>query len=189
MPEKPEEDAGSPTEFVRQVKLRLAEARDAAGLTQKQASAKLGRGANAVQEWESGKSLPNAEGIVEACRLYGCSTDWLLGLSKSPTIRPGVAIVNRRAESAYRSAANIAEVWRAAEQLHTDLESGVSIGYLVPDDYEVVPEDEYEKRRQAVQAIVKRLHPTLGTRMVRLLREVFSLGKKAKNGGGDASRQ
>lgn len=60
---------------------RLAEIRYFRGDTQATLAEKLHVTHYTVSSWEQGKSTPREETLVEICRLYGVSADFLLGLS------------------------------------------------------------------------------------------------------------
>lgn len=57
---------------------RIIQARKQAGLTQEQLGEKLGVSRQAVSKWESGQANPDVSYIVEMCRLFDVSSDWLL---------------------------------------------------------------------------------------------------------------
>lgn len=61
-----------------QLNERIAQARKQAGLTQEQLGEALGVSRQAVSKWESGQANPDVNYIVEMCRLFGVSSDWLL---------------------------------------------------------------------------------------------------------------
>ena len=56
-------------------KITLEAARVNAGYTQKEAAKLLHISNKTLQNWESGKSYPNADKIAEICVLYGISYD------------------------------------------------------------------------------------------------------------------
>ncbi len=60
---------------------RLAEIRKDHHDTQADLARRLGVSLPCVRAWEQGKSSPGHEMLVEICRLYGISADFLLGLS------------------------------------------------------------------------------------------------------------
>lgn len=60
---------------------RLRELRTERGLTQKQLAEKLGLTQKNVSKYELEKLDLNTETIVKICRFFGCSADYLLGLS------------------------------------------------------------------------------------------------------------
>ena len=62
---------------------RIIQARKQAGLTQEQLGEKLGVSRQAVSKWESGQANPDITYIVEMCRLFDVSSDWLL-MGKEP---------------------------------------------------------------------------------------------------------
>ena len=55
----------------------LKNMREAAGLTQKQASEKIGVGQSAVSMWETGDSSPRAEMLPIIASAYNCQIDEL----------------------------------------------------------------------------------------------------------------
>ena len=73
---------------------RLAEVRKDHGDTQQTLADKMSVTKYTVSSWEQEKSEQNHEILTRICRLYGISSDYLLGLSN---IDP--AYVRRRAES------------------------------------------------------------------------------------------
>lgn len=60
---------------------RLAEVRKDHGDTQQTLAVKLNVTKYTVSSWEQEKSDPSHEMLVQICRLYGVSSDYLLGLS------------------------------------------------------------------------------------------------------------
>lgn len=60
---------------------RLAEIRAFRGDTQAMLAEKLHVSHYTVSSWEQGKSSPKDETLVKICRMYGVSSDYLLGLS------------------------------------------------------------------------------------------------------------
>ena len=60
---------------------RLAEVRKDHGDTQQNLADKMNVSKHTVSSWEQEKSEPNHEMLVKLCRLYGVSSDYLLGLS------------------------------------------------------------------------------------------------------------
>lgn len=60
---------------------RLSEIRKDHGDTQAALAQKLGVSLPTVRAWEQEKSSPNHDTLVELCRLYGISSDYLLGLT------------------------------------------------------------------------------------------------------------
>ena len=63
---------------------RLVEVRKAAGKTQKEVAAAIGVPERTYQKHEAGEQLPRLPVIVALARLYGVSTDYLLGLKDTP---------------------------------------------------------------------------------------------------------
>ena len=60
---------------------RLAEVRTFRGDTQAMLAKKLGYSKDSVSSWEQEKSSPREETLIEICKMYGVSADFLLGLS------------------------------------------------------------------------------------------------------------
>ena len=67
---------------VRMVGDRLKEVRKDRGDTQSDLAEKLQVSLSTVKSWEGEKSSPSHELLVQICRLYQVSSDYLLGLSK-----------------------------------------------------------------------------------------------------------
>lgn len=60
--------------------IRISKCRQYIGLTQTQLAAKVGVNTKSVKDWESGVSMPSAKKIVELSRVFGVTSDYLLGL-------------------------------------------------------------------------------------------------------------
>ena len=60
---------------------RYKEARERAGLRPEEACAKLGISIGTLYNWESGKTKPDANDIVNMSLTYDASSDYLLGLA------------------------------------------------------------------------------------------------------------
>lgn len=60
----------------------LAETRKLHGDKQADLAVKLGVSIAAIRSWEQDKSSPSHEALVDICRLYHVSSDYLLGLSR-----------------------------------------------------------------------------------------------------------
>lgn len=60
---------------------RLAEMRKDHGDTQAALAERLGVSLPTVRAWEQEKSSPSHETLIAICRLYGVSSDYLLGLT------------------------------------------------------------------------------------------------------------
>lgn len=58
---------------------RLKQCRIDAGLSQQYVAVTLGVKGPSVSNWESGKTSPTVENLVALAKLYGVSTDYLLG--------------------------------------------------------------------------------------------------------------
>ena len=66
---------------------RIALARKAIGMNQDQVAEAIGVHKQTISRWESGKRAPNGEEIRTLVNLFGCSADFLLGLSDTLTIK------------------------------------------------------------------------------------------------------
>lgn len=58
--------------------MSFRESRKKAGLTQMEAAKALGVTDAAVNQWESGKTMPTAKRLAEVAKLYGVTVDELL---------------------------------------------------------------------------------------------------------------
>ena len=67
--------------------MNIASERVKAGLEQKDLAAKLNTSAATVSRWERGLSKPNADQMVAMRELFGCSVDYLLGVSDDRVAR------------------------------------------------------------------------------------------------------
>lgn len=59
---------------------RIAEAREARGISKKQAAELIGVSLSVLRYWEIGQRTPTAWSLYQICRAYGVSADWLLGI-------------------------------------------------------------------------------------------------------------
>lgn len=58
--------------------MSFKEQRKKAGLTQMEAAKALGVTDAAVNQWETGKTMPNAKRLADVAKLYNCTIDELL---------------------------------------------------------------------------------------------------------------
>ena len=70
------------TEF--SLSVRLAEVRKAHEFSQREVAAMIGLPERSYRRYELGESVPIISSIVALARLYGVSTDYLLGLKDTP---------------------------------------------------------------------------------------------------------
>ncbi|MBQ7945039.1 MAG: helix-turn-helix transcriptional regulator [Lachnospiraceae bacterium] len=63
---------------------RLREQRTKIRISQKEAAIAIGVSASIISNYESGTRTPSLEALMTLANLYRCSTDYLLGLEKSP---------------------------------------------------------------------------------------------------------
>ena len=64
---------------------RLIKLRQARGWTKKEFSAKVGKTQQTVGKWENGSNAPTFKDLVKLVGLFGVTSDYLLGLSDSPS--------------------------------------------------------------------------------------------------------
>jgi predicted transcriptional regulators len=65
-------------------KIKLLREKD--GLTQAEVARSLGLSRSGVNAWEMGLSVPSTPYIVELAKMFGVSTDYLLGIEDTSTI-------------------------------------------------------------------------------------------------------
>lgn len=65
------------------MRTRLKDARNASGLNQKEAAARLGVSIGTYRNWEQGRVVMNGEQLVSAARLFNTNVDYLL-MTDSP---------------------------------------------------------------------------------------------------------
>ena len=65
----------------------LKQCRLAAGFTQAQAAAQIGRKQQTLASWEIAQAQPDAGTLFELCRLYGVSMDETFGLDETDHLR------------------------------------------------------------------------------------------------------
>lgn len=63
--------------------MSFVSAREKAGLSQREASQKLGVNQSTVCFWETGRNFPRASMLVKMAELYCCTIDELLGRKQS----------------------------------------------------------------------------------------------------------
>ena len=60
--------------------------REKSDLTQAEVARALGLSRSGVNAWEMGLSVPSTPYVVELAKMFGVSTDYLLGMEDSPSI-------------------------------------------------------------------------------------------------------
>jgi transcriptional regulator with XRE-family HTH domain len=60
--------------------IRLKELREEKGLSSRELAKKLNVSDRAVQRWEKGERVPNADSVILLARFFDVSADYLLGL-------------------------------------------------------------------------------------------------------------
>lgn len=63
----------------------IASERTRIGITQKDLAKKLDKSLTTVSRWEQGRGMPTASELIGMHKLFGCSVDYLLGLSDERT--------------------------------------------------------------------------------------------------------
>lgn len=63
---------------------RLKETRKRYGLTQQMLSIKSGISQTTISGWEKGNKVPSADSVVHIAKIFGVTTDYLLGLTNAP---------------------------------------------------------------------------------------------------------
>ena len=66
---------------------RLQEQRILRNLSQKQGASSIGVSASVISNYESNERTPSTEILRSLAHLYHCSTDYLLGIDKSNTVK------------------------------------------------------------------------------------------------------
>lgn len=66
---------------------RIAIVRKAASLNQDQVAKAIGVHKQTISRWESGKRAPNGDQLIALVNLFGCTADFLLGLTDTLTIK------------------------------------------------------------------------------------------------------
>ena len=56
-------------------------ARERKGYTAQKAATELGISITTLLSWESGKTSPAAQRVIDLCKLYDCTADELLGIT------------------------------------------------------------------------------------------------------------
>lgn len=63
----------------------IAAERKRLGLSQEELGAKIGRSRTAIGRWEENPLIVSAEDLTKLVNLFGCSSDYLLGLTNERT--------------------------------------------------------------------------------------------------------
>ena len=53
-----------------------------AGLSSSQVAEKVGVSKHTILNWEANRTVPDGDKLIELAKLYGCSPDYLLGLTE-----------------------------------------------------------------------------------------------------------
>lgn len=74
---------------------RVAKLRHGAGLSQAQLAARLGITPASVAYYETGRTRPSLENLVQLARLFGVTTDALLGCQPLPDFDEGTMLLRQ----------------------------------------------------------------------------------------------
>jgi transcriptional regulator with XRE-family HTH domain len=72
------------TEHTLPIAQRIRTVRERRGLSQDEVEKSLGLSPNQISKYERGVVLPNSKALVQLCRYFEVSADYLLGLSSHP---------------------------------------------------------------------------------------------------------
>lgn len=50
-------------------------------MTQEDLAQKIGKSKRTISKWETGKQKPRIDDVAKMCSVFGCSSDYLIGLS------------------------------------------------------------------------------------------------------------
>ncbi len=73
---------------------RLQLKRTGLKISQKEAAGAIGVSASIISNYESGERTPSVENLMALANLYHCSTDYLLGLEKTPSASVDVSMLD-----------------------------------------------------------------------------------------------
>lgn len=65
---------------------KIKSMREQCGMTQAELARKLGLTRSSINGWEMGLSVPSTQYIVELAKLFGVSTDYLLGVKQGAVL-------------------------------------------------------------------------------------------------------
>ncbi len=75
---------------------RIKDLRERDGYSQTALSKKLGLTRSSINAWETGISVPSTQYLVELSRLFKVSTDYILGMDVSESLRIGSLTVEQK---------------------------------------------------------------------------------------------
>ena len=73
--------------MIKDLGTRLQQQRILRNLSQKQVASNIGVSASVISNYESGERTPSVEILISLARLYHCSTDYLLGIDKTDSVK------------------------------------------------------------------------------------------------------
>lgn len=139
-------------------------ARVARGLSQTAVAAELEMPrAQTLGEWELGRSNFSISDLAALCRLYGVSSDYILGLSELPKVRGSGGIINLAVERAILGATSGRQLERDTKALAAMKPAGILFGYAVPREFELLDDEEFSIRSRALATKLRRLANDPGT--------------------------
>lgn len=71
------------------VKLHMKVERSLHGLSAREVAQQIGVHENALLRWENGDAEPLGSNLINLSRFYGCSPEYLLGLTDERTVKGG----------------------------------------------------------------------------------------------------
>ncbi|MCZ3622861.1 helix-turn-helix domain-containing protein [Lactobacillus mulieris] len=75
---------------------RLKNLREANNLSQEEVASRLKISRQSISKWELGDSIPDIEKLTELSKIYGVSLDYLVGNSKSESIKINEQILRKK---------------------------------------------------------------------------------------------
>lgn len=89
---------------------RIKSLREKLELTQAEVARRLGISRAGVNAWEMGLSVPSTQYVVELAKIFGVSTDYLLGMDKTAAVS-----VEGLSEKQVAAVVNVIECFRAGK--------------------------------------------------------------------------
>lgn len=108
---------------MKSIGMRIAQAREKAGLNQSELARGLGLTPQSVQKWESGSTIPRGQRIQDLCKILGVTTSYLMDGApcESPPVQGTLAIGQ--------------QISRTVDVPLLDVSASMGAGQLQPDGY------------------------------------------------------
>jgi transcriptional regulator with XRE-family HTH domain len=140
-------------DYLRRVGANLTKARNDVHLSQEQVAEQLGISRpQTVGDWEKGESNFSIDALRRLCGIYKVSADWVLGLSENPNVRGAGAVIDLAVERSLLCAKTLPEAQAKAKQLGAMVGNVILVGFAIPDEYELLTDEQWEARRLAVRS-------------------------------------